>query len=233
MGSLFTRIEEYDLDERAETFDSLKRALNETRASVARLNAIMQSMQRKAAPYVPALSYKWLTPLYDSLIRWTMPEYTFKRRLIRQARIKSSHLVLDLGCGTATLTRLIKRTHPEASVGGIDGDAKILEIARRKANDSGLDIIFAQGMAFNLPYSDASFDRVLSSLVFHHLTRENKSPLAERGASRSTRRRRVPHSRFRQTAECADGGRVLPLASIRRPENDGRQCEGIDAGADA
>jgi SAM-dependent methyltransferase len=29
-------------------------------------------------------------------------------------------------------------------------------------------------MAFELPYSDDSFDRVLSSLLFHHLTRENK-----------------------------------------------------------
>lgn len=60
--------------------------------------------------------------------------------------------MLDLGCGTATLTLLLKRTHPEATVAGIDGDANILEIARRKANEYGLDIIFAQGMAFNLPY---------------------------------------------------------------------------------
>lgn len=29
-------------------------------------------------------------------------------------------------------------------------------------------------MAFSLPYEDASYDRVISSLVFHHMTRDNK-----------------------------------------------------------
>ncbi|MDQ3253887.1 MAG: hypothetical protein M3R15_08275 [Acidobacteriota bacterium] len=74
----------------------------------------------KADSYIPALSHDWLTPLYDSLIRWTMPESTIKRRLIEQSSIMSGHRVLDLGCGTATLTLLIKRTHPEATVVGLD-----------------------------------------------------------------------------------------------------------------
>ncbi|HKO99353.1 MAG TPA: hypothetical protein VJU86_20305 [Pyrinomonadaceae bacterium] len=65
--------------------------------------------------YIPALSRDWLTPLYDSLIRWTMPESTFKRRLIGQTRIKSGHRVLDLGCGTATLTLFIKQSHFDAT----------------------------------------------------------------------------------------------------------------------
>lgn len=124
--------------------------------------------------YIPALSYDGLTPLYDALIRWTMPEQTFKRRLIEQARITRNQSVLDLGCGTATLTLLIKETHPEAKVVGMDGDPKILEIAGRKARDGGLDITFEQGISFDLPYPDGSFDRVLSSLVIHHLTHENK-----------------------------------------------------------
>jgi len=128
----------------------------------------------KADPYIPALSHDWLTPLYDSLIRWTMPESTFKRRLIEQTRIKSGHRVLDLGCGTATLTLLIKRTHPDTTVVGIDGDPKILGIAKNKATQAGLEIALDQGMSFDLPYPDASFDRVVSSLVFHHLNRDNK-----------------------------------------------------------
>jgi ubiquinone/menaquinone biosynthesis C-methylase UbiE len=135
---------------------------------------MMQLMNNKADNYIPALSHDWLTPLYDSLIGWTMPEYAFKLRLIGQARIKSNQLVLDLGCGTGTLTRLIKRNYPDAMVIGIDGDERILGIAKRKANESQSRVTFQQAMAFQLPYVDASFHRALSSLVFHHLTRENK-----------------------------------------------------------
>lgn len=124
--------------------------------------------------YKPALSLDWLTPLYDVAISWTMPEAAFKRRLITEARIESHQRVLDLGCGTATLTLLIKSIHPEATVIGIDGDAKILHIGKRKAEKAGLEITLTQALAFNLPCPDASFDRNLSSLMFHHLTRENK-----------------------------------------------------------
>lgn len=128
----------------------------------------------KADSYLPALSHDWLTPLYDLLIRWTMPESAFKQRLIKQTRIKSGHRVLDLGCGTATLTLLIKKMHPEATVVGIDGDPKILGIAKKKANKDGLEITLDEGMGFHLPYPEGSLDRVVSSLVFHHLNRDHK-----------------------------------------------------------
>lgn len=124
--------------------------------------------------YIPALKYGWLTPFYDPFIRWTTREMVFKRRLIEQARIESGHRVLDLGCGTTTLTILIKRAHPHAVVTGLDGDPRVLEIARAKVAKSGIDITLDHGMSFELPYPDGSFDRVLSSLLLHHLTRENK-----------------------------------------------------------
>ena len=51
---------------------------------------------------------------------------------------------------------------------------RFLEIANRKSTKGGSGITFAQAMAFDLPYANASFNRVLSSLMFHHLTREDK-----------------------------------------------------------
>lgn len=120
------------------------------------------------------MSYDWLTPFYDTALRSTTRERVFKAALVEQARIKANHRVLDLACGTGTLAILIKNAQPQATVIGIDGDSKILEIARAKAKDSGVQIGFDEGMSFDLPYENESFDRVVSSLFFHHLTRENK-----------------------------------------------------------
>jgi len=124
--------------------------------------------------YIPALSLGWLTPFYDLLFKLAMQEQTFKRQLIQQAHIQPGMRVLDLGCGTGTLTILIKQMHPDAEVIGLDGDRIILEIARSKINKAGLNITLDYGLAFQLPYPVNSFDRVLSSLVIHHLMTEDK-----------------------------------------------------------
>jgi ubiquinone/menaquinone biosynthesis C-methylase UbiE len=129
--------------------------------------------------YIPALNQRWLTPLYDPLLRWVMCEEAFKRRLIRQAQIGPGQRVLDLGCGTATLTIWIKQSHPDAQVVGLDGDPQVLDIGRAKAAQAGVDITLDSGLASDLPYADCSFDRVLSSLVMHHLTHDNKLRAAQ------------------------------------------------------
>jgi len=128
----------------------------------------------KTEKYIPALSFAWLTPLYDPFLKWGMREEVFKRHLIQQAQIQPGMRVLDLGCGTGTLTVLVKQMHPEADVVGLDGDQAILEIARSKANQSSVNITLDYGMAFQLPYPGHLFDRVLSSLVIHHLSTEDK-----------------------------------------------------------
>jgi ubiquinone/menaquinone biosynthesis C-methylase UbiE len=49
-----------------------------------------------------------------------------------------------------------------------------LEIASRKAAKENVDIQWKLGMAYDLPYESNSFDRVVSSLMIHHLTSKNK-----------------------------------------------------------
>ncbi|HET6365522.1 MAG TPA: methyltransferase domain-containing protein [Nitrospirota bacterium] len=124
--------------------------------------------------YVPALGFAWLAPLYDTLIALVMQEKAFKRRLIDVADIQPNAAVLDLGCGTATLTLMIKQAHPSARVTGLDGDDRILNIARAKVKAQSAAIQLDKGLAFELPYPDGHFDRVLSSLVMHHLATRDK-----------------------------------------------------------
>jgi ubiquinone/menaquinone biosynthesis C-methylase UbiE len=69
-----------------------------------------------------------------------MPESKFKKRLVEQADIRENHRVLDLGCGTGTLTILIKKTHPNTEVVGLDGDQKVLDIARAKAAKAEVEL---------------------------------------------------------------------------------------------
>ena len=125
-------------------------------------------------PYIPALSFHWLTPLYDPLLRWVMREQAFKGSLVRRADIRPGLRVLDLGCGTGTLTLLIKRLHPGAQVTGLDADPNVLAIARSKAARAQAALPLDEGRATSLPYGDCSFDRVLLSLVLHHLTLDDK-----------------------------------------------------------
>lgn len=57
---------------------------------------------------------------------------------------------------------------------GLDGASRVLRIAKDKAERSGVDLALNRAMAFQLPYADGCFDRVLSTLLFHHLGKEEK-----------------------------------------------------------
>lgn len=124
--------------------------------------------------YIPALRFKWLTPLYDFLIGVTMPEKKIKLELISSARIQPNAKVLDFGCGTGTLTIMTKESHPGANVIGIDIDVEIINKAIQKAQVKGLDILLLNYDGTKLPFQNNSFQRVLSCLVFHHLDTDTK-----------------------------------------------------------
>jgi SAM-dependent methyltransferase len=131
-------------------------------------------MNGKPLRYVPALRFHALTRFYDRVLASTLKEDKFRTLLIEQAGLAAGQRILDLGCGTATLTILLKRASPEATVVGLDADPAALEIARRKAASEGVEIAFHRCLAWDAPFESASFDRVLSSLVLHHLTTEGK-----------------------------------------------------------
>jgi ubiquinone/menaquinone biosynthesis C-methylase UbiE len=123
--------------------------------------------------FIPAAGRDWLLPLYDPL-QWILGGDALKRPLIEQAALAPGLRVLDIGCGTGSLTLLIKRLHPEVEVVGLDPDRKALAIAKRKADRAGLAIQLERGFSDPLAYRDACFDRVFSSLMFHHLTQPEK-----------------------------------------------------------
>ncbi|MFA5939933.1 MAG: class I SAM-dependent methyltransferase [Sinimarinibacterium sp.] len=124
--------------------------------------------------YIPALGYRWLTGLYDPVVALTTRERTFKSALLAQARLAPNQQVLDLACGSGTLALMALAREPGLAITGVDGDPAMLAQARRKAEVVGASLSLDEGLADRLPYADASFDRVLSSLFFHHLDRGTK-----------------------------------------------------------
>ncbi len=127
-----------------------------------------------ATRYIPALRFDWLTRFYDPVLRATLKEEALKRRLVEQVGLRPGHRALDLGCGTATLTIMLARACPEADVVGLDGDPRALAIGRGKVSRAGVKVELHEGLADAAPFPASSFDRVTSSLLFHHLDADGK-----------------------------------------------------------
>jgi ubiquinone/menaquinone biosynthesis C-methylase UbiE len=130
--------------------------------------------------YIPALKFDWLTKFYDPILKLVMPEQKFKESLIHAMRIEVGQRVLDFGCGSLTLSILAAQLYPKAEYYGVDVDKKILDIASQKMKEANQHIVILQYNGDKLPYPDSFFDKVMSSLVFHHLTlRQKYSALQE------------------------------------------------------
>lgn len=125
-------------------------------------------MQHPERAYLPAAGKDWALPFFDPFVRLTGGDAA-RRVLIDQAAMSFDSRILDIGCGTGTMVVLIKRLHASADVVGLDPDPKALARAQKKASGARVCVQFDRGFSDQLPYKDASFDRVLSSLMFHHL----------------------------------------------------------------
>jgi ubiquinone/menaquinone biosynthesis C-methylase UbiE len=130
-------------------------------------------MSESTRTYLPAAGYDWSLPLYDPIVKLLGGDKA-RMVLLDQAALRPGYRVLDIGCGTGTLATLIKHFYPEVEVVGLDPDPKALARARRKAAEAAVSIQFDQGFGDELPYATASFDRVFSSFMFHHLPPNEK-----------------------------------------------------------
>ena len=123
--------------------------------------------------YLPAAGWHWALPIYDPyarLLGWDAVRST----LLEQMDLAPGQRVLDIGCATGTLVVVVKQRHPDVAVVGLDPDPEALVRAARKALRAGVKAHFNRGFSDQLPYADASFDRVSCTGMFSLL------PLAEK-----------------------------------------------------
>jgi ubiquinone/menaquinone biosynthesis C-methylase UbiE len=112
---------------------------------------------------------------YYDLLAWLLTlgrERAFRERLLQLVHLEPGESVLDVGCGTGTLAIAAKRrVGAEGTVHGIDASPEMIARAKRKAKKAGIEVVFHTGLVEALPFPDAHFDAVVSTLMLHHLPR--------------------------------------------------------------
>jgi ubiquinone/menaquinone biosynthesis C-methylase UbiE len=129
---------------------------------------------RETAPSTTGRVLHWAAG-YDLLV-WLVThrrDRAFREQLIGWARLSAGESVLDIGCGTGSLAIVAKRQVGESGkVCGVDASPAMVARARSKAATSGVDVSFEVAVVESLPFPDARFDVVLSTLMLHHLPRQ-------------------------------------------------------------
>jgi ubiquinone/menaquinone biosynthesis C-methylase UbiE len=128
------------------------------------------------APQTSGNTIRWAFA-YDFVVRVLTlnGEGAMREESVRLAGIERGMTVLDVGCGTGSLTLRAKTfAGSEGQVHGIDAAPEMIAAARSKAQAAGAQVNFRVGVIEALDYADGTFDRVLSSLMMHHLPDELK-----------------------------------------------------------
>ncbi|MDD3605191.1 MAG: methyltransferase domain-containing protein [Kiritimatiellae bacterium] len=96
-------------------------------------------------------------------------ERKYRKAAIRLLELGGSEAVLDVGCGTGTLTMEIALVlNRGGRITGVDAAPKMIEVAQRKAAKVS-NIAYAAALAENLPYPNESFESAVSTFFFHHV----------------------------------------------------------------
>ncbi len=87
-------------------------------------------------------------------------------RVVAMANPHRDEAVLDIACGTGNAALMAARFR--STVTALDQAPRLIEVARQRAADDGLDITFVVGDAQNLPFPDDSYDVAISifGLIF-------------------------------------------------------------------
>lgn len=118
--------------------------------------------------YIPPLDYNILTNVYDFACTLVGSGRKYRQRILDKVPVKSSDIVLDMGCATGFSMDLLKAKHPGVKVICLDPDEKALNIARRRLSKyENVELVKAFGEALSL--ADNSIDICFSMFVFHHL----------------------------------------------------------------
>lgn len=119
----------------------------------------------KRGPLAAAMRFAMSVPgqILVNTAAFTLPE---------ELRMRPDWRVLDVGCGRASLVRVLaNRARLQRPPVGLDASHRMLALARRDVEaEGGPPVCLTQGIADALPFAEESFDLVLSGHAFKYLT---------------------------------------------------------------
>ena len=95
-------------------------------------------------------------------------QHAMRRAFLQEVRFPQDARVLDVGCGTGVLTRVLARWPAVRSVIGVDPAPALLEKARVAAADLP-NVSFQEGDGRSLPFDGEMFDVVTSDSMLSHV----------------------------------------------------------------
>ncbi|HNS81383.1 MAG TPA: methyltransferase domain-containing protein [Kiritimatiellia bacterium] len=96
-------------------------------------------------------------------------ERKYRKAAIQLLELAGSEAVLDVGCGTGTLTlEIASALGRNGRAAGVDAAPKMIAVAEKKSR-AAPNVGFSAALAENLPFPDESFDRAVSTFFFHHV----------------------------------------------------------------
>ena len=98
-------------------------------------------------------------------------ERALREMTVSLAQVKPGDCVLEVGCGTGTLTLEAKRqAGPSGKVFGMDIIPGMIERSKRKAAQANMDVTFQLGGIDDIPFPDNQFDVVMCSFMIFHMS---------------------------------------------------------------
>lgn len=142
-----------------------------------------------------------IAPRYDLMNRLMTAgqDVTWRKEVIRRARLPFRGRLLDLGAGTGDLSREALARTPSARAVAADFTLEMMRVGRR-APENPVYLEWSAADALHLPFPDESFDAVVSGFLLRNVTD-------------------VPRALKEQLRVLRPGGRIVALDTTPPPEN--------------
>ena len=164
-----------------------------------------------------------IAPIYGMFYEIQRKNYAFVPEMMEKEGIFAPMQILDLGCGTGALLSVLE--HAGYKVTGLDPAKEMLKVAMWKTRKQNIRYYHLKNQD-RLPFSDNSFDAVISSYVLHgmpekermHLYREMKRVSRRKVIIHDYNDKRALHTSFIEYLEKGDYFRFIKVAKKEMSE---------------